>query len=294
MDAATLDELRTLRARAYGPDADIDHDPAALQRLRELEARGGATAMLADAPAVSPAADTTHARPAQPGDAARSDPEGAQGDAASTGIESPSGAGEPDAAQGAPAPGAPDASAPGAPDAPAAATGRRAPRLIAALWAASVVVAAALAAVVTYALVAIAPVSASSGAPQIDTLENDPLIELPSGFMGAGPSSLAFEYHGVTLFETAGGYGGVGTECFAVVPTEEIPEEGTETNGWSMAGLFYTGCRVGAFPATVQFAVDSSAPQELRDRFPPDSALQFVFDGDRIGVFLDSGGAEPR
>jgi len=32
-------ELRDLRARAYGPDADIQDDPAALARLAELEAR---------------------------------------------------------------------------------------------------------------------------------------------------------------------------------------------------------------------------------------------------------------
>ncbi|QIG40076.1 hypothetical protein G5T42_11775 [Microbacterium sp. 4R-513] len=32
------DELRALRERAYGPDADIDGDPMALARLRQLEA----------------------------------------------------------------------------------------------------------------------------------------------------------------------------------------------------------------------------------------------------------------
>ncbi|HEX5856599.1 MAG TPA: hypothetical protein VFY91_00680 [Microbacterium sp.] len=37
-DAATETELRILRARAYGPDPDIDADPAALARLAELEA----------------------------------------------------------------------------------------------------------------------------------------------------------------------------------------------------------------------------------------------------------------
>ena len=31
-------ELRELRARAYGPHADIQRDPAALARLTELEA----------------------------------------------------------------------------------------------------------------------------------------------------------------------------------------------------------------------------------------------------------------
>ena len=35
------DELRALRARAYGPAADIHMDPRALQRLHELEGRGG-------------------------------------------------------------------------------------------------------------------------------------------------------------------------------------------------------------------------------------------------------------
>ena len=41
-DAAA--ELKALRLRAYGPDADIDADPRALSRLRELEARAVATA----------------------------------------------------------------------------------------------------------------------------------------------------------------------------------------------------------------------------------------------------------
>ncbi len=39
MDAATRAELAALRRRAYGPDADIAADPAALERLIELEAR---------------------------------------------------------------------------------------------------------------------------------------------------------------------------------------------------------------------------------------------------------------
>jgi hypothetical protein len=47
MDAATRDELRVLRARAYGPSADIDQEPSAIQRLRELESR---TSTLASRP----------------------------------------------------------------------------------------------------------------------------------------------------------------------------------------------------------------------------------------------------
>ncbi|MFE5409329.1 hypothetical protein [Microbacterium sp. NPDC056569] len=38
-DGPRLEELRALRTRAYGPHADIHEDPAALARLRELEAR---------------------------------------------------------------------------------------------------------------------------------------------------------------------------------------------------------------------------------------------------------------
>ena len=38
MDTDIREELRLLRARAFGPAADIDRDPAALHRLRELEA----------------------------------------------------------------------------------------------------------------------------------------------------------------------------------------------------------------------------------------------------------------
>ena len=39
MDAATREELAALRLRAYGPDADIAADRAAVERLIELEAR---------------------------------------------------------------------------------------------------------------------------------------------------------------------------------------------------------------------------------------------------------------
>ncbi|MGZ8803737.1 MAG: hypothetical protein ACXWZG_00360, partial [Microbacterium sp.] len=39
MDDADVAELADLRRRAYGPDADIDTDPAAVARLDELETR---------------------------------------------------------------------------------------------------------------------------------------------------------------------------------------------------------------------------------------------------------------
>ena len=156
-------------------------------------------------------------------------------------------------------------------------------------WAVSIVAAAALAASATYALTWIAPVSVSSGAEQIATLEPVPMVDLPAGWFGAGPSSMAWEFYGMTLFETANGFtSSGGSECFVIVPTEELPAADADTSNWSMSGAVHTACAVGDFPATIQFPVDSNTPQELRSRFPDGSALQFVRDGDRIGVFLDT------
>ena len=67
-------ELDELRARAYGPDADIEADPAAMARLVELEAAhlaaatevraGGSAVGAAPVPAAAPAAPTGDTRPA--------------------------------------------------------------------------------------------------------------------------------------------------------------------------------------------------------------------------------------
>ena len=73
------------------------------------------------------------------------------------------------------------------------------------LWVLSVVVAATVAAGVTYAITSMAPVSVSSGAEQIATLEPDTLVDVPAGWFGAGLSLAAYEYYGLTLFEAAGG-----------------------------------------------------------------------------------------
>ncbi|MFE5409607.1 hypothetical protein [Microbacterium sp. NPDC056569] len=270
MDAATLDELHTLRARAYGPSADIDEDPAALERLRELEARRAAAATAT--PVEPPLVAEPAVAPERQG-------------AAVTVVVAP----EASDAQ----PEAEEASTSDEPDEPRARRRRRGLSSSTwALWALSVVAAAALAAGLTYSATAISPISASSGATQIDTLDPYPLADVPAGWFGAGPSSLAFDYFGLTLFETSGGYGALGTDCFSLVATEELPEPDADANSWSMSGIMLTGCAVGSFPATIQLAVDSSAPQQLRDRFPADSALQFVFDGDRVGVYLDSGAAD--
>jgi hypothetical protein len=262
MDTDAYDELRVLRARAYGPAADIEHDPAALKRLRELESVGEVTpTSLADASALPqhgrpPAQATPAPEPQPPAAPAAPEPQHSAADSGGTSVTTQ----EP----------------------------RRLSRGIRVLWALSVVAAAALAASATYGLTKVSPVPASGGAPQVATLEPVSTIEIPAGWLGAGPSSAAWEFYGLTLFETAYGWTQSGTDCFTVVRTEDVPAEDADVTNLSFDGNIYSGCRVGAFPATVEFMVDSNSPRELRFKFP-DSALQFVRDGDRIGVFVDAG-----
>jgi len=266
MNDDTLIELRALQARAYGPEADIAQDPAALRRLRELEerrrlgrARAGEehAAAIVDpepgpAPSPPPASATAPGLPAEP----------------------PS----PEPADDAPA------------ERPRAT--RSLSKGVRVMWAMSVVAAAAIAAGVAHGLTKIAPVSTSHGAPQIATLEPVPGVTLPTGWMGAGPSSAVYEFYGLTIFEVSGwamGPSGGGDECISVLRTDQLPQEDVDAvSSYSFSGAVYSGCRVGSFPATVNIDVDTESPREVRDRFP-DGALQFVMDGDRIGVFLDDG-----
>jgi hypothetical protein len=277
MDTATLDELRALRARAYGPSADIDQDPAAVRRLHELEAgrkplgSPGVDARAAAADVVDPPPQP--APLASPSQVERAREPDTQSDAVQTSTMTEIfSASESAAVRG-------------------GRQGRAAglSPMMRLTWAVSVVAAAALAASVTYALTWVAPISVSSGAEQIATLEPVPMVDVPPGWFGAGPSSMAFEFYGMTLFETADGFtSSGGSECFVIVPTEQLPAADADTGNWSLSGAVHSGCAVGDFPATVQFPVDSNTPEELRSNFPDGSALQFVRDGDRIGVFLDT------
>lgn len=267
MDTATRHELRLLRSRAYGPGADIDQDPDAVRRLHELEGLLRAPVQEnPDTEAVAPAVAVEHEPPAE-GVAV-----GPMELLTSERPEPPTEHERPEVSK--------------------VRSSRRLSRGTRLAWAVTVVAAAAAAAVVTAALTSLAPVSVSSGAPQIATLEPAPMVDVPAGWFGSGPSALAWEFYGLTLFETAGGFSGPGTECFAAVATEQLPTEDADPNSWSMSGAVLAGCRIGAFPATIEMFTDSNAPEELRSRFP-DSALQFVKDGDRVGVFLDGEPAAP-
>lgn len=282
MSTAADEELRALRARAYGPTADIEDDPAALRRLQQLEARRQPRPVAEDvvppAPAMEPI-DSEPMRAAEPlirTRRSRRQPEDAEGDALGVFATSVDDA---------------DAAPPTVEPAErlAAWFSVRTTRI---LWVVAIVAAAAMSAAVTFALVKVTPVASSSGAPQIATLDANSDLVIPAGWMGVGPSSAVFDFYGLVIVESSGGYynGSVGSDCLTVARADQVPDKDDfdSSNGWTYDGPMYTGCTVGAFPATVEVPFDSNVPKELTERFPDGTALQFVYEAERVGVFLDS------
>ncbi|MFG6446099.1 hypothetical protein ACFXQA_12590 [Microbacterium sp. P07] len=276
MDASNLTELQLLRARAYGPSADIDQDPLAVRRLRDLEARHGeghaptsATAGDDSVPIESVPIEATLIEAVPGPEVTQPAESGAVGETAEGTVGTSPVVSQENGAL-------------------SRSSVTRASRRTRFWWVLSVVAAGSAAAAVTYALTSFAPVPVSHGARQIATLEPSSAVDIPTGWFGAGPSSAVFDFFGLTFFETTRGYTGAGTDCISAVETEQLPEPDADPNSWSIQGTTYSGCRAGAFLATVQLEVDSSVPVELRAEFPEGSALQFVFDGERIGVYLDT------
>ncbi|MGP3534677.1 hypothetical protein ACTU3I_07770 [Microbacterium sp. RD1] len=246
-------ELRSLRARAYGPDADIHTDPAALARLAELEdALRPAPSPPTDPPAL--ASTPTAGPPASPP---------AANEAAPTESGTPPPAGSP-----APAPTKPP----------------RGRRRLAIAWAVSLVAALVIGAVAASTTVRL--VSRDAGAAQVAALELSEPTAWP-GFLGpqADDARVSQDFFGMTAVTTTeGSWFGGEDPCLVVMPTEQF-----ESDSDSFSGPQYFGCGAGAFAATVQFTVDTEQPLPLRSRFAVGSSLQFVFDGDRVGVFSDAG-----
>ncbi|WP_372969302.1 hypothetical protein [Microbacterium sp.] len=269
MDAAADRELRELRARAYGPYADIASDPVAQLRLQELESsRSSAQAARASRKPV--AEDRAAAAESHPGtdvDDASADPHA---------DEDSFWEGEDPLAEGAGEAGF-------------------LTRWRGLLWVASVVASAALAAAVTYTLASIPAVSASADAPQIATLELTRTGAVPPGWFGAEEDVAAAEFYGLTIYETPGWVSESGdrsseNRCLNILRSEDLPtDEEWDPDGISQGGVMSAGCSIAAFPATVEMPIDGNTPDELIEKYPSGTALQFVLDGDRVGVFLDRG-----
>jgi hypothetical protein len=263
VDDAADAELRRLRARAYGPDADIHEDQQALQRLSELEDR-----RLAEPGAAAP----------DPGAAARAVTAAEAGENGHTAEPpEPPGLPEPPKPQ-------PDAEVGDPAAAPAAPVRRRLRRgWVAAVWAVSLIVVALLAVAIAGALAAPPPLAA--GADHIATLEESPAFVWPE-FFGPAPEDVHGyeEFYGLTPIWGSGVFASDSTDgCLTLVPLGGVGDDPNTFNG-----EIFSGCGAGPFPPTIQIAVRGNLPPELLERFPEGTALQFVFDDGRIHVYAAS------
>ncbi|NLP84722.1 hypothetical protein HF576_12755 [Microbacterium sp. CFH 90308] len=281
------DELRALRERAYGRHADIHEDPAAMARLRELEARArvsGATpesepvdaAAGTDATsqltATAPALDGTGATPASasygaaPAVSVLATPLPAA--AQTTTLTAPPDGAHPDAAE------AVDATASPAAPSPEALTPVRPwwRRRMPLLWVGSLAAAVLLGVGLTLAVQEL-----SSGT--VAVLHEDAEMEWPSEIGGSRTDgSRGFDsFYGLAVI----------SQLQQMGPAETDAMECLSVFSGRGDSLFYAGgaCGTGPFPATATAIVGAQSPEELRGRFADGTVLQFVLDGDEVRVF---------
>jgi hypothetical protein len=249
MDHEWSDELRMLRARAYGPAADILDDPDALARLRELEDRAQTPTPASTAADAVPEPVATDADPVP----AATDP--APGHAATEAA--------PVAA----------ASVPEASATTAVATGdepERRPRRIwpwlAAVGGAGLVLGAVLATVI--------PALPGN---RVAVLATASEAEWNSDLFGPmQDGSVVFEdFRDLTVVEVRNAWG--------------QPEEDRSTRCvfvYSDQGMMLTmGCAGQGFPPTASFTVTATASEELRAEFPEGTSLRFVIDESEASVY---------
>ncbi|KTS07689.1 MULTISPECIES: hypothetical protein [Microbacterium] len=249
MDADHGSELERLRARAYGPNADIEGDPAAVARLRELEDLERMRAAPLEAEA------ETEADPGDDADVPQPDPE-------------------------------PEEAEP-APRRPLLRSRRRV--WVAAVAVAGVVAltSAATAAGVSVTAVdrtaGIAQTDTLTADPDAQLgsagyLGFDP--EQTRGFA---------DYYGLTVFSGVSQIDSEGNqaECLIALDTSEVREADSPRS--APRGIRVGGCGAGPFPASVEFIVTSSFPEPFRARYPVGTAMQFVLDDGNVGVFSADG-----
>ncbi|BAJ75496.1 ABC-type spermidine/putrescine transport system, permease component II [Microbacterium testaceum StLB037] len=247
MDADEAHELERLRARAYGPHADITSDPVALARLRELEDR-----------------ERSRPQAVAPEPSARVDP-GA--DAAAEPVEEDERS----------------ATEPRPPRPPLLRSRRRvwiaALAMAVAVAATSSVTAAAVGSTTVDGTSGIAQTDALTPDPGAELGA--------SGYLGFDPEQTRgfADYYGLTVFSgvTQIDSDGNRSDCLIVLNTEEVRDEGSSRS--SPRGVRFGSCGAGPFPAAVKFIVSASFPEPFRTRYPVGTAIQFVLDEDEVGVF---------
>lgn len=250
MDPDAVAELRSLQARAYGPASDIHDDPDALRRLEELQARA------ASIDATAPAADPVAAVEEEPQETPPSiDPivETAEVGPAEASIQT-----------------------------------HRFRNWTPWVWLGSLIGVAAVAVLWTFftMVVVLTPIDRGPGTDRIALLEVDPDFATPGFFGDPEFEATGFrDFYGVTLLASDGSWFGVSSEesCLWLIRTEDV-KPGSD----SLNGPIFNDCSAGAFPATIEVVLTPEMPQEIRDKFAEGTALQFILDGDRVGVFADA------
>lgn len=252
MDRALDDELTALRRRAYGPDADIQHDPDALRRLRELEE--------AAQPERPPAVEPDQERPPA--------------------IEPPT-----------PAPPRSVTSGRRAVLLGRLALRRLTRVRRSTFWMAlglAVVAAVCVVALILVQRVQSDPLQV--GAQQVARLSPDSSLAIPGVFTRPGEESTTQgfqEFHGLRPVITDGAL--FGTEQNEVCLTVFSVEALSSATDNSFSGFARSGCQARDFPAMTQFSTTvQDAPAALGSAFPGKTALQFVYDraNNEVVVFL--------
>jgi len=261
MDDSGRDELSRLRARAYGPDADIGGDPDALARLRDLEA----DARGADRPPVPVAGEDLGRRRAEsPAGVVAESPQGAPARVISEGEDvAPAAA---DLGDGSTAGSA-------SPRLSRGSSPLRGRRGLLIGWVVSLLVVGGLG----YGLGAGRTPSDVPGAREVARLTDE--VPNPLGDQGlfAGMEDTAFyEYAGLVVVTI--GRGGVLSDarCVAIAQAQ---------TGGSGDQQNFGACATEPFRPTMSTRVTPTSPAELRAEFPAGTALQFIWGGDGVTVF---------
>lgn len=231
-------ELRALRDRAYGPNADIQDDPAAVKRLRELDQTG---------------------RTVTTGQIATEIPEHAaphpQGTPPSTDVT----------AQASLKPAAPDLRVTSTAD-----RKRWSLPQLRWMWIGSVVLALILGAILT--VLGNGWLTRVGDVHQVGSLREVDDFAWPESLGTETADARGYtEFEGLTVITSEQQWAGIGTDtCMLVVKSADV------TLAAPSGGSLYWGCGTSAFPPTVQFEVTAGMPAELKDEFPVGTEIRFV------------------
>jgi len=264
-------ELRGLRARAYGPDADISGDERALRRLHDLESRRSIT--LSDAGS-------------RDADAARGDSRGmVVGDRVLPAEQGGAGASGPDEAQDPSVRERTGIRGADVDDTAAPTSSARKPRPfltrpVVWAWGGSLAVTAAGAAVAASVVTA----AVAPPAPMVPGARHEATLSLDDSFSWPG----MFEDGTGEFFTAYDGYVPISTTIFQEQACLMLYQaDGIDPDSSTYRGNSYFGCGGGGFPPSV-VVVDGATGAADGGR-----ALQFVLNGSVVEVYSDAGGRPP-